>query len=67
MTKSIKTDSNGVVQTVYNGERDGDGWVQIPDREWPEVTEEDVAVTYHYDDDTVTVKTEPTPDDDDLL
>jgi hypothetical protein len=63
MTKSIKTDDSGRVETIFNGEKSGDGWTQIPDSEWPEVTESNVSVEYHHDGSQVTVTTEPNPED----
>jgi hypothetical protein len=64
MTKSIQTDNNGRVETIFNGEKSGDGWVQIPDSDFPSVSEDNVSKTYWYDSDSVTVETEPIPDDD---
>jgi len=67
MTKSIKTDGNGRVVTIYNGSKSGSEWAQIPDSEWPAVTVDNVSVEYHYDGTNVTVDTEPIPEDDGLL
>jgi hypothetical protein len=66
MTKSIKTDDNGRVVTIFNGTKSGSGWTKIPDDEWPSVTEDNVSVDYHYDGAEVTVDTEPIPEDSDL-
>jgi len=67
MTKSIKTDGSGRIMTIYNGSKSGDEWAQIPDSEWPNVTEDNVSVDYHYDGETVTAETGPIPEDNDLL
>jgi len=66
MTKSIKTNENGRIVTVYNGTRSGNEWTQIPDSEWPEATEDNVSVDYHYDGTAVSVETTPIPEGGDL-
>jgi len=67
MTKSIKTDDNGRIVTVYNGTKSDSEWTQIRDSEWPEVTEDNVLVDYHYNGTAVSVETTPIPEDNDLL
>jgi len=59
MTKSIKFNDNGRVETIYNGKKDGNEWTQIDDANFPTVTEDNVSKTYWYDGDSVTVETEP--------
>jgi hypothetical protein len=65
VTISIKVNSNGKVQTIYQGDRSGN-WAQLPDDELPTVSEDNVSKTYWYDGEALRVETEPLPADDDL-
>jgi len=64
MTVSIVVDDNNIIQTIYNGTKDGAEWIVL-DREIPEPNQDNVAVTYIYDAPTQTIRldVEPIPDD----
>jgi len=67
MTISIKTNDDGKVQSIYQGELAGDNWVQLPDEALPSVSQDNISKIYWYDGQSLTVETEPIPEDDGLI
>lgn len=67
MTVSIKVNDDGSVQTVYHGQRTGDGWTQLADEDMPTVGEDNVSKSYYWDGETLVVETETIPEGDGLI